>query len=413
MNCITENNLRAYRDGELDAVERQAIAAHVESCEQCGKRLREIAATSDRVDGRLKVLAGADGSGNIDAGAALAQFQAQHSSAAHPPAVVATMRPTRTLSRFSRPAWIGAVAATILLLGLAFPSGRSLAQRFLATLRVEKVQPVRLDFSALDGNRPLQEMFSQMLSDKVVVTAKEKSQPADSASSASQLAGFAVKTIAARTDAPAFTVEGQHAFHLTMDRSRLQDILDQAGRGDLALPAAIDGATVSVNIPRSVRLEYGTCPHEHHEAQASSGNSAAPENSSTSNPHSARGANSSEAWANCLALIEAPSPQVNVPADLNIQQLAEIAFQLAGMSDTESRQLAQTIDWKSTLVLPLPRGAGSYSQVQVGGAQGTLINGSSNRGPHYVLLWVKSGIIYGLVGHGDSTDAVALANSLS
>jgi hypothetical protein len=83
------------------------------------------------------------------------------------------------------------------------------------------------------------------------------------------------------------------------------------------------------------------------------------------------------------------------------------------MSDTEARQLAQTIDWKSTLVLPLPRGAGSYSQVQVGGAQGTLINGSSNRGPHYVLLWVKNGIIYGLVGHGDSSDAVALANSLS
>jgi anti-sigma factor RsiW len=410
MNCITENNLRAYRDGELDAVERQAIAAHMESCEQCAGRLQQIAATSDHVAGRLETLGSPAAAENIDARAALAQFQARHSGAAPRPAAVETIRPARVFSWLSRPAWIGAVAATILLLGLAFPSGRSLAQRFLATLRVEKVQPVRLDFSALDGNRPLQEMFSQMLSDKVVVTAKEKSQPADSASNASQLAGFTVKTLAARTDAPAFTVEGQHAFHLTMDRSRLQDILDQAGRGDLALPAAIDGATVSVNIPRSVRLEYGTCPHEH---QASSDNSAAKEDSGPSNPHSPHGANSSAAWANCLALIEAPSPQVNVPADLNIQQLAEVGFQLAGMSDTEARQLAQTIDWKSTLVLPLPRGAGSYSQVQVGGAQGTLINGSSNRGPHYVLLWVKSGIIYGLVGHGDSSDAVALANSLS
>ena len=100
-----------------------------------------------------------------------------------------------------------------------------------------------------------------------------------------------------------------------------------------------------------------------------------------------------------------------MPADLNIQQLAEVALQLSGMSATDSRQLAQTIDWKSTLVLPLPRGAGSYSQVQVAGTQGTLING--NRGPHYVLLWVKNGVIYGLVGRGDSSNAVALANSLS
>jgi len=48
-----------------------------------------------------------------------------------------------------------------------------LAQRFLATLRVEKVQPVRLDLSTLDGNRPLQEMLGKMISDKIVVTADE------------------------------------------------------------------------------------------------------------------------------------------------------------------------------------------------------------------------------------------------
>jgi hypothetical protein len=42
-----------------------------------------------------------------------------------------------------------------------------------------------------------------------------------------------------------------------------------------------------------------------------------------------------------------------------------------------------------------------------------LIEGSGRRGPDYVLVWVKNGIIYGLVGHGDSSNAVALANSLN
>lgn len=104
---------------------------------------------------------------------------------------------------------------------------------------------------------------------------------------------------------------------------------------------------------------------------------------------------------------------MNLPSDLNIQQLAEIGFQLSGMTATQARELGQTIDWKSTLVLPMPRGASTYSQVQVGGSQGTLINGNGHRGPDYVLIWVKSGIIYGLVGHGDSSNAVAVANSLN
>ena len=162
-----------------------------------------------------------------------------------------------------RPLWIGAVAATILLCSLAFPFGRGLAQRFLGTLRVEKVQPVRLDFSALDGNRPLQEMLRQMISDKVVVTAEEKPQQASTAADASQLAGFSVHVLGARTDAPKFIVGGQHAFHMTIDRTRLQDIFDQAGRADLVLPATLDGANVSVNVPRSIMVEYGDCPEAH------------------------------------------------------------------------------------------------------------------------------------------------------
>ena len=83
------------------------------------------------------------------------------------------------------------------------------------------------------------------------------------------------------------------------------------------------------------------------------------------------------------------------------------------MTATQARDLGQSIDWKSTLVLPMPRSSSTASQVTVAGTQGTLIGGSGRRGPDYVLIWVKNGIIYGLVGHGEGSDAVALANSLS
>jgi hypothetical protein len=469
MNCLSDGELREYLDEEIGAARRAEVEAHLAECVACEARLRKIRAGAERVRGAMMALDGSEAMASGDARAALARFSAgldgarerdavdvgrfaaevEGSLPAHDTAsesLRAEQAANRGVPRVAgaengaapgasteiwagnaaerggngviemtkesmagkmfgrrwRPAWITAVAASILLCSLAFPSGRSLAQRFLATLRIEKVQPVRLDFSSLDGNKPLQEMFRQMISDKVVVTADEKSQAAGTAQDAGQLAGFPVRVLGARTDAPKFTVEGQHAFHMTVDRSRLQDIFDQAGRPDLLLPATIDGAQVSVNVPRGVRVEYGDCPHHREAADATQ--------------HSNAQAGANGAWSNCLALVETPSPQVNMPADLNIQQLAEITFQLSGMSATQARELGQSIDWKSTLVLPMPRFAGSYSQVQVGGVQGTLIsnsNGGGRRGPDYVLIWVKNGIIYGLVGHGEASNAVAVANSLS
>jgi putative zinc finger protein len=401
MNCVSENNLRAYHDAELSAVQNAEIEAHLAGCAECTNRLSEIAATAARVEKQMVSLGASSAEMKIDAQAALSRFKEQQGvrveTMPSKSDFVAHETNVRARGRRWRPLWIGAVAATILLCSLAFPFGRGLAQRFLGTLRVEKVQPVRLDFSALEGNRPLQEMLRQMISDKVVVTADEKPQPASTAADASQLAGFSAHVLGARTDAPKFIVGGQHAFHMTIDRTRLQDIFDQAGRTDLLLPATLDGANVSVNVPRSIMVEYGDCPEGH------------PADAAQPAPAQAH----SVAWANCLALEEVPSPLVNMPSDLNLQQLAEIGFQLAGMSATQARSLGQTIDWKSTLVLPIPRFASSYSQVTVNGVQGTLIEGSGRRGPDYVLVWVKNGIIYGLVGHGDSSNAVALANSLN
>src|SRR5262249_44002595 len=116
--------------------------------------------------------------------------------------------------------------------------------------------------------------------------------------------------------------------------------------------------------------------------------------------------------ANCLVLVEAPSPSVSVPSDLNIQQLAEIALQLGGMDATKAREFCQAVDWKSTLVLPIPPFADSYAVVNVNGAEATLVSHNDRRGSEYVLIWAKGGIIYALAGHGDSGEAVKLAASL-
>jgi Putative zinc-finger len=385
MNCPNQNSLRAYYDGEIDAASRPQVEQHLANCPECRACVHEIEVAANRVQGQLAVLDEPAGALDLDAQVALSRFKAQDSLGEGHASLLA-----RIFAPRSRPAWIAAFAVFLLALGLAFPSGRSLAQRLLATLRVEKVQPVRMDFGSLESNRTLQQMLGQMISDKVVVNTDEKAQHFSTVDAASDHAGFHIRLLTARTDTPQVTVEGQHDFRMTIDRERLQEIFDQSGRPDLLLPAKLDGATVSVQVPRSVHLQYGDCPQ----------------------PREATAPRQPITPPNCLVLVQAPSPTVNVPADLNIQQLAEIALQLGGMDATKAQELCTTIDWKSTLVLPIPRFIDSYSVVDIKGAQGTLISHTDRRGSEYVLVWVKDGIIYALTGHGTSGDALKVADSL-
>jgi Domain of unknown function (DUF4367) len=84
------------------------------------------------------------------------------------------------------------------------------------------------------------------------------------------------------------------------------------------------------------------------------------------------------------------------------------------MPATQARQFSQSIDWRTTLVLPIPTSVVSYETVNVDGAQGTLMktNARHRTDPAYVLVWVKGGIIYALMTTGDDNSAIQLANSL-
>ncbi|HKV28769.1 MAG TPA: hypothetical protein VJN90_10915 [Candidatus Acidoferrales bacterium] len=296
------------------------------------------------------------------------------------------------------PLWVALIGVLVVVVWVSLPATRHLTHRFFGSLRMQKVQAVNVDLSSFVGpnaNSTLQQMVTQMISDKVTVTTNEKTQTAPDALAASQLAGFHVQLLSARKDSPELAVAGTHAFDLTVDRARLQAILREAGRPDLTVPQSIDGATVDVKIPRAVRARYGNCP----------GQPSATANVATPTP-------SSMQYADCVILTEGPSPEVKVPAGLDVQQLAEIGLELAGMTPDQAQEFLHNVNWKSTLGVSIPRFMRSYESVKVNGVQGTLLNMAGRRGPTYTLLWAKNGTVYSLTGFGNSGDAVSLANSI-
>jgi hypothetical protein len=115
--------------------------------------------------------------------------------------------------------------------------------------------------------------------------------------------------------------------------------------------------------------------------------------------------------------VQLASPTVSTPPGADISQVGEAFLQLLGLSPAEAQHFAQTIDWSSTLVIPLPQDAASFRDVTVDGVPGVLIqsNPRASGGPryaHYTLFWEKNGTVYSLSGTGDPTRAAELANSL-
>lgn len=290
----------------------------------------------------------------------------------------------------------GVVAILALALLLAFPSTRALASEFLNLFRVQQVTVLSIDpanLESLTGNEALGTQLSELVSSSTVVI-DEPGEPVEAANSdeASELAGFSVRL----PEAPAASeiyVSDSAAFVLTVDREKAQALIDGAGREDLALPEAIDGAEISVSIPAAVNVSFGTCPEpdaEHRE-----------------------GPYNGESYPDCIVFTQMTSPVVNAPEGVDMAQLAQIALEFSGMSSDEAASFAASVDWATTLVIPIPRDASTHSEVSVDGVTGTYIQSTNEYAPGYVLLWVKNGILYSISGAGsDTATALAIADSL-
>ncbi len=381
---LTDGELRAALDNEL----AEAARAHLATCADCATRRAALEAQARRVTAHLAGIAPPPGDPRLTARPALTRFNLYRSRKETPMFMKFFRKQTRLVVGLG-------VLVSVLALALGFPGVRAFAGEFLGLFRVQQVTILPIDttrLSELSGNEALGQQISQLMSDSVKVT-KESGEPQTvaGAAEASQLAGFTVR-VADNGQTPVVTVQDGTAFEFTINRERGQSILDAAGHPELQLPAALDGAKISVNVPAAVTLAYGNCPTD-----------GAPETEGSPGHR----------FINCQLLVEMPSPTVDAPPDLDIQQLAEIGLQFTGMTATEAREFSQTVDWTSTLVIPIPRNAAVYEQVAVDGVTGTLIRRPVDDAPQYALVWVKDGIIYAISGLGDGWQgALAMANGL-
>ncbi len=393
MRHLEDGELRSYLDGELDGIS----AEHLKTCSKCQRRLSVVEQRAGSIEKQLAFL---NPTAPLPADRTPAQALAKFNRRLNESKEVQNMN--KSVLQKYRPLWAVLAAVLILAVAFSFPTVRAWGGQFLGIFRVQQVAVIPIDttgLSSLSGNSTLGNQISQLLSSTVNVSQKPGNpQSVASASEASKLAGFQVRLPSNQASSPKLTVQGALAFNMVVDRARAQALLNEAGHSDLQLPASLDGAKIDVSIPASVSAGYGNCP-----------DLTADNTKSNLNMNGSPG----RRYADCVMLVQIPSPTINTPPDLDVAKLAEIGLEFTGMSQKQAQDYSQSVDWTSSLVIPIPRNAATYTQVSVDGVTGTLIQRPPDDAPEYALVWVKNGIIYSIGGLGsDSAQAIEMANSL-
>lgn len=378
--------VQAYVDCALEERERATVEDHLAGCGTCQATLEAIQRRERNVAARLATLDPAAHE-TPDAAAALARFHALVQPGVAPTRVtwkerIEMMKETLWASRW-RPAAIGLVAVAVVVALFSFAPARQAAAQFLGVFRVRKFAVIPVDPAQVERLESMGDLVDAgLLGEPTFLREPGKPQPVADAAEASTLAGFGVRVPTGLPEGATldgFTVGTGPAIHYETDRAMMQMLLEAAGVSDVTLPA-IDRITLDVDVPAMVEQTY-------------------------------------RIGRDRLSIAQMPSPTVALPPGVDPAVLGKTLLQLLGMPSEDARHLAQTIDWTSTLVIPLPTNVGSFHEVEVDGVTGLLIeekreNRSYSR-RHRLVLWERDGIIYNIAGENvDPTEMLLVANSL-
>jgi len=312
---------------------------------------------------------------------------------------------------------IAGIAATALATVSIFsvPSIGAAAQGFLDLFRVKRITVVSFDqnsssLAQLDKLDP-----RTLFASEPQFTKQAAPQTVKSIAEASALTGYAVKAPAAPRNWTQTSIEVNDAADgsFTPDVNKMNAALQLMGINDLKVPTALNGATINVKLSKSVKVSYRNSSMQTVN-RASATNSTIAEKLT---PEQRALVATKEAMLSGrpqgaeLDFVQMPTPEINLPASVNMADLGEIGLRLIGMSASEARQYAHSIDWSTTLVMPIPTQAASFREVTIHNVKGVLVT-SKTEPPQNALMWTENDMLYGISGALSSDDMIVLANSV-
>jgi hypothetical protein len=388
---LSDGEIRAYLDKEIANIDGERIKAHLDECSECQDRAEKLSIIGIQTSELLSALKPQEQEAAQPSSQALSFFERRYKAKEN-----LTMY-DKIFNRKYRFAWVAVGVIAILVVAMLFPQVRAVGSSFLGLFRVEQFTILQVDPDQLEEQLGSSSNFEYMLSEDVVIEEFGEMVAAADAAEASSLAGFPVRLPAAAHGEELLKVQPGAKISMKVDLPKVQALLDEIGATDQKLPSELDGAEVSMELPVAVVAGFGNCevsPEMIREAGVDP-DGPIPD------------------LSECITLTQFPSPEISAPPGLDIAGIGEIFLQILGMTPEEAAQFSQNVDWTTTLVIPIPRYGTEHQDVFVDGVEGTLIMQSQrSEFPHYVLVWIKEGIVYGLTGPGTAESALEIAESL-
>ena len=274
---------------------------------------------------------------------------------------------------------IACAASLLLAVGLAtVPAVRAGAETFLDFFRVINFVAVPVPTERLATlQRGLD--LPRILGEQVHIV--QAAGPPQSVATAGQAGALAGITVHLPTWSPEglvlqrIAVLGESRWTVAASTQKLQQVLDSLGITDLSAPQGLDGQSASVHLYPSVHVSYSVPGGR-------------------------------------VEFIQSRQPDATLPRGADLPLLAEIGLRVLGFEPGEARRFANTIDWRTTLLVPVPATVARFHEVDVGSGKGLLIEVAAGSGPGASqLLWTAGNSVFALIGTLPSQELFEMARS--
>jgi hypothetical protein len=299
------------------------------------------------------------------------------------------------------PALAGAGLVAAVALAFTLDPVRAAAREFLDLFRVKRFAAVPMDPQRLERLARGGIDFKSLVADQVqVVVAPQKPVEVASPEAGAVEAGIVahLPTVLPRGAELAETTLGRPgSFRVQLDTEKLGALAAAAGAEEIEIPGWWNGATVDIEMPPVLAVRYArTIEREGQPPREES-----------------------------FVLFQSATPQIELPEGFDPAILGRLGLRLAGMSAQDALAFSRTIDWRATLLVPVPVQGGTFREVEVSGQKGLLVTvqppprtappGSPARRAHSVVLWSAGDEVFALQGPAtrDGLEILEMAQSVT
>ena len=356
MKCPDQGQLLLYLEKELSPEENISIESHLRICQFCSQGLEDVQQHLTFTTKRMNLLA--------DPGQKIT-IQSQDEVWNQVNRRLKRIQKGTTIMRFKKMAVAAAIIMALVLVA-SNPSAQTVAANFLKVFRIQQVDTISItpaDIASIE--QALQNGDANLNLDKFgkFETLGKGERSSLKYEELTQI-GFPVKLPGnLDQEEAAFSLQKAPVVAVTPDIYMVNEFIKALG-SDYLLPDSLNGQTL--------RIKIGECL---------------------------------EINTQDFRLLQVPSPELEVPAGVDVNEVAQAMVALPIWPENIRRQLDAVNDWEHTLLIP----GENSEKVKINGQDAVLLKDNNNE----ALIWQENGILYTLENTSDKElDLAAIAQSL-